>query len=143
MESPHGQLRPRLSDGLSSDDADRLAHMHHVSARQIPTVTQRANPALGLTGQHGANLGPLYPCLIDAPDKVLIDLFVGLDNHVSGKGVFDILQSDSSQHAISQRLDDLASLHQRGHFDTIQRPAVLLCNDRVLSYVHQPARQIP
>src|SRR5204863_29603 len=35
VERPHGQLRARLAARLRGDDADRLAQVHHVSARPL------------------------------------------------------------------------------------------------------------
>ncbi len=43
MESPHGQLRPRLSDGLGRDDTHRLADVHQMAVRKVAAVTLRAD----------------------------------------------------------------------------------------------------
>ena len=41
VERPHRQLRAGLADRLRGDDADRLADVDHVPARQVAAVAQR------------------------------------------------------------------------------------------------------
>src|SRR5512143_1245759 len=43
VERTHGQLRARLADRLRRDDADRLAEVDHVTARQVAAVAADAD----------------------------------------------------------------------------------------------------
>jgi len=51
----------------------------------------------------------------------------------AGERVANVLERDTPEHAIAETLDDLAALDQRGHLDCVERPAVLLRDDRVLA----------
>ena len=46
-------------------------------------------------------------------DLVLVDLLVGLDEHLAGERVDDVLEGHAAEDAVAQRLDDLAALDQR------------------------------
>src|SRR5690606_38517675 len=48
VERAHRELRARLADGLRRDDADRLALVHAVTAREIAPVALRAHAVMGL-----------------------------------------------------------------------------------------------
>ena len=50
--------------------------------------------------------------------------------------------ADAAQHAVAQRLDDVAALDQRRGVDVLDRAAVVLGDDDVLGHVDEPARQI-
>ena len=54
VEGPHGQLRPRLTDRLGGDDADRLAELDVPVGGQRAAVAGGADAVLGLAGEHGA-----------------------------------------------------------------------------------------
>ena len=58
VERTHRELRARLADRLGGDDADRLADVDHVAAREVAAVAQRADAAAGLAGEHRADLRP-------------------------------------------------------------------------------------
>ena len=51
VEGTHGQLRPRLADGLGGDDADRFAELDVQVGGQRAPVAGRAHAVLGLAGQ--------------------------------------------------------------------------------------------
>src|SRR5207245_5575482 len=64
VEGPHRELRARLADRLRGDDADRLAEVDEVPARQIAPVALHAHPLARLAGEHGADLHPFKACLL-------------------------------------------------------------------------------
>ena len=66
MERPHGQLRPRLADGLRRDNADRFAHIDEPPRRKVTAVAERACAAFRLAGQHGTNLDFIQPRVFNA-----------------------------------------------------------------------------
>src|SRR5439155_8057854 len=72
VEGPHGELRSRLADRLRRDDADRLAQVHHVTAREVAPVAPDTDPLPRLAGEHGADLHALEAGLFDLGDLVLV-----------------------------------------------------------------------
>ena len=46
VEGPQRQLRARLADRLRGQNADRLAHVHHVHGGQVAAVAHPADAAL-------------------------------------------------------------------------------------------------
>src|SRR5437867_1387242 len=113
VERPHGQLRARLADRLRGDDADRLAQVHHVAARQVAPVAPDAHALPGLAGEHGADLHTLEPGVLDLGDLVLVDLLVRLHDDTVRERVADVLERHPSQHTVADTLDHLAALDQR------------------------------
>ena len=59
-----------------------------------------------------------------------------------GERVDDVFQSDASEDAIAERLDDLAGLFELLDADTVQGSAIDLADDRVLCDVDEAAREI-
>ena len=56
VEGAHGQLRARLADRLGGDDADRLADVHQVTARQVASVAASNTPNGGRAGDGRTHL---------------------------------------------------------------------------------------
>ena len=55
VERAHRELRARLADRLAGDDADRLADVDLVAAREVASVALGADAAAGLAGEHRAD----------------------------------------------------------------------------------------
>src|SRR4029077_20380475 len=55
MEGAHGELRARLADRLSGDDADRLAKIDRRAAREIAPIALAADAVAGLASQRRAD----------------------------------------------------------------------------------------
>ena len=142
VEGTHGQLRPRLADGLRGDDADRLADVHHAATSQVAPVAARTQPALRRTRQRRADLDTLDAGFLDVCDAIFVDFLVGLDQHLVGERVADVVHRHAAQDALAQAFDDLAAFDQRRHLDAVDRAAILFADDRVLRHVHQAARQV-
>src|SRR5438094_833419 len=142
VERPHRELRARLADRLRGDDADGLAEVDEMAARQVAAVALHADPLARLAGEHRADLHPLEARLLDGGHLGLVDLVVGLHDDGVGERVANVLERDTPEHAIAETLDDLAALDQRGHLDAVERPAVLLRDDRVLRDVDETPREI-
>ena len=51
VEGPHRELRARLADRLSGDDAHRLADIDRRAASEVPPVAGGADAVLGLAGE--------------------------------------------------------------------------------------------
>ena len=56
----------------------------------------------------------------------LVDLLVGLDQHLTGERVDDIFQGHPAQDALPDGLDDLPAFHQRGDENPVDGPAIVL-----------------
>src|SRR5690606_14792591 len=55
VEGAHRELGAGLADRLARDDADRLADVHLVAAREVAPVAFRADAATRLAREHGAD----------------------------------------------------------------------------------------
>ena len=77
VEGAHRELRARLADRLGGDDADRLADVDAVAAREIAPVAERADAAPRLAGEHRADDDLLDAGLLDLLDRCLVELGVG------------------------------------------------------------------
>src|SRR5262249_59311757 len=112
-------------DRLRGDHAYRLADVHLAAARQVAAVALHADPTPGLAGEHRADLHLLQARLLDLADLVLVDLLVGLEDHLVGEGILDVIQGHAAQDALAHRLDDLAALHQGAERDAVHGSAVV------------------
>src|SRR5690606_27239463 len=72
VERPHGQLGPRLTDGLGRDDADGFANFYLRARGQVAAITQFTHPVVAAASEHRTNvhffdaqlhdfLGPFVP----------------------------------------------------------------------------------
>src|SRR5690606_37763495 len=65
VEGPQRELGPRFADRLRSQDADRLAQVHHLHRGEVAAVAHPADAALALAGQHRTDLDVLDARLVD------------------------------------------------------------------------------
>src|SRR3989304_5035322 len=129
MEGPHGKLRAGLADRLRGDDSDCLSHLDHPASW---------SPA----GKHRLFLAPVDPRLFYLIYLGLVYFVVGLDQHFLGEGVQDLFEDDPSQYSLSDGLDDLSALYERGHVDAVERAAVVFRDDGVLRDIDEPPGEI-
>src|SRR5439155_14269333 len=92
VERAHGQLRAGLADRLRGDDADRFADVDLAPAGEVAAVALDADAAPGLAGQHRADLDLLDARFLDLLDLVLVDLLVGLDQHLVRERILDVVE---------------------------------------------------
>ena len=135
MEGPQGELGARLADGLGRDDPHRLADIHHPPGGQVAAVAARAHAALGLAGEHRADLDRLDPRLLDPAGVLFGDLRRRLHQHLVGDGVEDVVRGHAAEDALADGLDDLLALLERADLDPEDRAAVILVDDHVLGHV--------
>ena len=55
VERTHGELRARLANGLSGDNADCSANVHRTARGQVPTVALLAHAMLSVAGHDRAD----------------------------------------------------------------------------------------
>src|SRR5688500_12412631 len=148
MEGAERELRTRLADRLRGQDADRLAHVHHVHRGQVAAVAHAADAAARFARQDAANLHLLDPGVLDAVRDVLVDELPGLDQQariailVELVRVEHILARYAADDALAQRLDDVLPLLERRDLEAEDRTAILLGDRDVLRHVHEPPRQV-
>src|SRR5690606_10959825 len=102
VERTHRELRTRLADGLRRDDADRLAHVHHVAAREAAAVAQHVDAAPRTAGQDRPDLRAVDAGVLDERALLLVDLVVGRDEHLAGVGIDHVLERDAAEDAIAE-----------------------------------------
>ncbi len=141
VEGAHGELRSRLADGLRRDDARGLAQFDQPARSQVAAVAHHADTALRLAGQHRTNLHPLDTRGLHRACQVFRNLLVDVNDDVAFV-VLDLLQRNTADNTVAQRLDDLARLHDRGDVDAVHRAAIVFADDHVLRHVHQAAGQV-
>ena len=87
VEGPHRQLGSGFADRLGCDHADRLADVDPGAARKVAAVAARADPDLGLAGQHGADQQRTDARTVDHVDLGLADDLAGIDQNLVGERV--------------------------------------------------------
>ncbi len=115
VEGPHGELGARLADRLGGDDADRLAHVHAMTARQVAPVALSADAKARLAGDGRAHAHLVDTDLLEAVDPGLVEQRAGRADQlrIVGARPVDIDCRDTSKDALAQRLDDVATLDDR------------------------------
>ncbi len=92
VEGPHGQLGPRLANGLGSDNTDRFAKIDQVPPGQVSTITEGADAALAFTRQHRADFDLFNPGFLDFGHQVFIDQLIGFHQQIVSHRIKDIVQ---------------------------------------------------
>ncbi len=91
MEGSHSQLCTGFSDGLSSDDADRLADLHRFTGGHVRAVAACADADPALAGKDRADLHLLHRAVAVRVDAFLHDALrsragdhmIGLDQNIT------------------------------------------------------------
>src|SRR5690606_17801421 len=142
VEGPHGQLGPRLADGLGGDDTHRLAHLHQPAGGQVAAVAAGADAQARPAGEHRADVDFGDPGGDDRLGRFFGDLLVAGDQHLTGLGVDDVAQGHAAGDPVLQRLDDPVAVADLGDGDAAGRAAVFLADDDVLGHVHEAPGQV-
>src|SRR5665648_1118678 len=98
MEGTHGELGTRLADRLRRDDTDGFAHIDGRTAGKIAPVALAANAAAGLASQRRADADLLDARILDLFDLFLADPVSGLDDHLAGGLVLDVVARGTAEH---------------------------------------------
>ena len=121
MEGAHGELRAGLADRLRGDDADRLAEIDRRAAGEIAPVALGADAVAGLAGQRRADAHFLHARLLQRLDLLLLDQLAGLDDHLAGRRILDVLGRGAAEHALAERHRHLARLENGARRDAFGR----------------------
>ena len=109
---------------------------------EVAAVAHHADPALGLARQRRADAHPLEARVLDLLGQLLVDLGARLHDDLAGERVADVLGGHAPEHAVAERLDDVAALDQGRGLDVLDGAAVVLGDDDVLGDVHEPAGEV-
>src|SRR5690348_7182722 len=143
VEGTHRQLGAGFADRLRGDHANRLADVDDVSARQVAPVAQRTYAELGFTGDGRTHLHALHAGLVEFLDQRFVEQRVALhDRFVVIARCIDVLDRDTAEHAIAQRLDDVAALHDRSHGQALEGAAIVLGHHHVLGHIDETPGQV-
>ena len=150
MEGTHGQLSTRLTDGLSSDNADRLADLDRLARRHVGAVALGADADVALTGKNGTDLYGIPSQLLQNLDHSGRALrrthMVGFHHHFSRIGIRNGFGNISSCETLLQALDGFFSIGEAGDLHirdiALALAAVGFPDDQILGYVYQTSRQI-
>ena len=143
MEGTHGELCTRLTNRLCSDHSNSLTHIHPVTTSQVAAVAGIANTVAGFTGNGGAHFDfidaqsfqTIYPQLIQhgASSQCNLILSTWLD---------DVLGHNTTQNSITQGFNDIATVNDRRHQQTLIGATIGFGNNQILRNIHQTASQV-
>src|SRR5690606_31121623 len=142
VEGTHRQLRARLTDRLRSNNADSFTGVDAVTTGQIAAVADRADTVTGFTGDRRTHEDFVDTHLLEQTDPLLVDHRAGINHHLFGARTHDIPGHDTTQDAIAQRFDDVATGNDRGHAQAVFGAAIGVGDDQILRHVDQTAGQV-
>ena len=142
MERPHSQLCTWLTDRLSSNNTNGFAHIHLMTATEIPTVAGRTNPVASLTSNRRAHQNLIDAHLFNLKIPQLIHQRTRRHEHFISAGLDNIGSDDATQHTIRQRLNNVATIDHRRHHKTSLSTTVGFNHHHVLCHVNKTSRQI-
>ena len=143
VESTHGQLRARFTDGLGGNGAYGFTHVHQMSACKVAAVALCAHAAFGLAGQCGTNGHGAHARLLDLSCDFLVhDGIFGEENLQRIGGVSHFMQQGTAHNTLAQGQLDLIAFHERAHLDAVGCLAIVHGHNHVLHHVHQTAGEI-
>src|SRR6266852_1380291 len=104
VERPHGELGPRLSDGLGGDHAHRLPNLHQLAGRQVTPVAVAAHAFSGLAGEDGPHLDLVDARLDDGARLDVADIAAFFNKNFLGLWMADLGGGDPAGHPLEERL---------------------------------------
>src|SRR5690606_24166457 len=141
-EGTHGHLGARLADRLRGNNADRLADVDQMSARQVATVAHRADAITGFTGDWRTHFELVNTHLFERGHPLLVEHDARRDYHFAAAGLDHIFRHHPTENAIAEGLDDIAAGDDRSHAQPLVSAAVVLGDDEILRHVDQATGQI-
>ena len=142
VERTHRQLRTRLTNRLSCDNADRLACVNQRAAAEITTIALGAQTVAGITGQRRTNLDHVNTNFVKFVAKPLIQQGAGSDHNFMRIRIDDVNSSDTTENTITQRLNDFTAFHKRTHLNAASRTAVVLDHHKILRHVNETTGEV-
>ena len=143
VERAHRELRARLADRLAGDDADRLADVDLVAAREVAAVAlaRRRRACVWQVSTERMTTSSMPASSICVHER-FVELGVRRDEDLAGERIDDVFERDAAEDAVAERLDDFAGVFELGDADAVERAAVELGDDRVLRDVDETTREV-
>src|SRR5690606_36804833 len=142
VESTHGQLGTRLTDGLGGDDTDCFTDVDLVTTGQIAAVALGADAVAGFAGDRRTHHHFVDAVALDELDPLLVDQGAGRNDDLVAARLRYVLGDHTAEHALAQRLYDVAAFDVRGHQQAVLGAAVDLGHHQVLGHVDQTTGQV-
>ena len=142
MESTHGQLGTRLTDGLCGNYADCFTNANRLTVCKVSTVTFCTDTLLSLTIEDGTDLNLCDTCINDLLSGFLVDhLFAGSQNF-AGLRMNNIICKVTSGQTFCQAFNNTSAVFDIVNHDTFVSTTVIATDDNILRYVNQTTSQV-
>ena len=142
VERTHGELSTRLTDRLGSDNADRLADVDLMPAGQIAPVALGTDAVAGFTGDRRAHDHFVDAVQLDEVHPLLVDQRTRWDQHVISARLEHVTCDHTTQYALTERLNHIATFDMRRHVQALLGAAIDFGNYQILRDVDQTTRQV-
>ncbi len=142
VEGTHGQLSTRLTDGLRRDNADRLTDVDLVTARQVTSITLATDAVTGFACDWRAYAHLVDTGLFQRIDQPLIEKGTRFTHNLVGTRAQYIDRGNAAEDTLAQRFDDVATLDDRLHQQTVVGTTVGHSDDHVLRNIDQASGQV-
>src|SRR6185503_17413038 len=141
-ERTHRQLRARFTNRLRGNYTDRFADLDRTAGCEVTPVALDAAATSRFAGQHRTDANALHTGTLNLGSEVFVDLLVRRHDYGSFNWVLDVFERRASDNTIAQRLDFLATFHNRTGGNSAQRAAIFFADDHVLCDVDETPRQV-
>src|SRR6185503_10070636 len=141
-ERTHRQLRARFTNRLRGNYTDRFADLDRTAGCEVTPVALDAAATSRFAGQHRTDANALHTGTLNLGSEVFVDLLVRRHDYGSFNWVLDVFERRASDNAVAQRLDFLATFHNRTGGNSAQRAAIFFADDHVLCDVDETPRQV-
>ena len=142
VERTHGQLGTRLTNRLGSDNTHSFTDIDQVATRQITTVTSSTHTVVGVTSDRRAHDNFVNAVLLEELNPLLIDQGTSGHDGFFAAGLDDITSNHTTQNALTQRLNNIATFNVRRHQQAVVGAAIRLGNNQILSNINQTTSQV-
>ena len=137
VERTHRQLCTRFTNGLSCDHAHSLTDIDQGATAQITTIALGAQTVTGLAGKRRANHYFVNTEFFNFVAFIFGQERTGRNNDFSRFRIDDIGACHTTQHTVTQRLNNVTTFNQGLHADTLSGVAVFFSDDQVLRHVNE------
>src|SRR3990167_1897546 len=142
VERTHGQLGTRLTDRLSSDNADRFTDVDLVTTSQVATVALGADTVAGFAGDRRTHDHFVDAVQLDEFDPLLVDQGATRHQDFVAARLEYVLGNNPTQYALTQLLDHISTFDVRLHQQTVLGAAIDRGHHQILSHVDQATSQV-
>ena len=142
VESTHGQLRARLTDGLRSNHADCLTGIHQLAARQVAAITMGAQAVAGFTGNRGAHFDFIHTGMVNQVDQLLVQQSAGFHQRFAAGRINHIRSGYTAENTVAQRFNHVTALHYGFHHKAVGGAAIVFHHHQILGNIYQTAGQV-